>query len=510
MKQVVKILICTLLLIAAAVFCIACDENDTSTEPAKTSCKHEGMEWVNDKEPTCVATGIKRAMCNLCGETFSETIPATGEHTAVTDAAVPPTCTETGLTEGSHCSVCNATLLEQQVVKENGHDYGTWIEQIDATCEATGTLGHFSCTGCGNYFDANKNQMTDLTIKKANHDYVDGYCSVCFEKKPSEGLQYTLSDDGTYYIVAGIGTCTDTEVIIPEFYQDLPVRSIGRAAFRSCSNLTSIKIPNGVTSIGYCAFQYCSSLTSVTIPEGVTRIASNAFQDCANLTSIAIPNSVTEIGEYAFSGCSKLESISVGNSLAGIEYNAFDGCRGLTGVYITDLAMWCKISYGGEKSNPLNFAKNLYLNGTLVTDLTIPDGITKINYYAFINCISITSVTIPDSVTSIGNSAFNGCSGLTSVNISDRVTTIGNMAFFGCSNLTSITIPDSVTTIGDHAFNVCTKLSAIYYRGTLAKWKEVYIGSLNTTATIYYYTETAPVEAGNYWHYVDGVPTKWA
>ena len=88
------------------------------------------------------------------------------------------------------------------------------------------------------------------------------------------------------------------------------VTNIGKYAFRSCSSLTSVVIPNSVTSIGNSAFTYCSGLTSVEIPNSVTSIGSAAFLDCSDLTSVVIGNSVTSIGEYAFGNCSSLTKLS--------------------------------------------------------------------------------------------------------------------------------------------------------------------------------------------------------
>ena len=190
---------------------------------------------------------------------------------------------------------------------------------------------------------------------------------------------------------------------------------------------------------------------SVVIPEkvkynykeySVTSIGWYAFRNCSGLTSVTIPNSVTSIGDRAFEGCSALTSVTIPNSVTSIGYMAFVGCDGLTAVHITDLSAWCKIKYDGWSPNPTYYAHHLYLNGEEITNLVIPDDVTSIGNSAFSGCSGLTSVTIPNSVTSIGGGAFSGCSGLTSVTIPNSVTSIGSGAFSGCSSLTAVHITD--------------------------------------------------------------------
>ena len=180
-----------------------------------------------------------------------------------------------------------------------------------------------------------------------------------------------------------------------------------------------------------------------------------AFYDNDQLRYIKMPNSVTEISWGAFCYCSNLTSVTIPNSVTKIESYAFDDCNSLTSVHISDLSAWCKISFESA-SNPLYYAKNLYLNGNLVTGLTIPSDIREIKNYAFYGFRSLTNVTIPNRVTKIGSYVFFRCSSLTSVTIPNRVTTIGSYAFKYCSSLTSITIPNSVTKIGKYAFEYCS------------------------------------------------------
>ena len=224
-------------------------------------------------------------------------------------------------------------------------------------------------------------------------------------------------------------------------------------------NKTNIVIPSqviymnrarNVTEICSSAFSYFS----------VVRDGSMGWRAYLAPLSVTIPNTVKIIGDWAFQG-SMLFSINIPNSVTSIGADAFEGCTGLTSVHISDLVAWCNISFLGYESNPLYYAHHLYLNGTEITSLTIPNSVTSIGAYAFYGCTGLTSLTIPNSVTSIGAYAFEGCTGLTSLTIPNGVTSIGAYAFEGCTGLTSLTIPNGVTSIGARAFEGCTGLTSL-------------------------------------------------
>jgi len=207
-----------------------------------------------------------------------------------------------------------------------------------------------------------------------------------------------------------------------------------------------------VTSIGYCAFRDCTQLTRVVIPDSVTRIGSNAFQNCSSLAQIQIPESVTRIDTHAFYACSSLKELDLHDNMDGINILAFYGCSAvrycspdsLTAFELTDigysftdpdypmLTLKAFDSPDGQRTFTVADCSES------AESVSFPDHITTIESYAFFGCDKITEIVIPDGVTEIAQSAFEGCSSLMKITLPGSVNRIAPTAFSGCSGVTIV------------------------------------------------------------------------
>ena len=453
---------------------------------------HEFSEWETIKDATCTENGEKVRYCS-CGEEQIKAIYSTGHdyinrvcticgdnintsclHTDLTIyPAVEPTCINEGKTEGKTCNSCGEVLIHQSTIAAKGHTKVV-DKAIDATCTQSGLIEVAYCGVCNEIITKQE------VIPATGHSLEKGKCTLCDYRDPtygSKGLKYTLSEDGKSYVVKK-GTCSDSDIVIPSIYQNLPVKSIGDSAFYFCSSLTSIVIPDSITAIGDGAFRGCDSLTSIDIPDGVTSIGDEAFCGCISLTSIDIPDDVISIGDDAFYFCISLINISV--STENPNYRSIDGS-----LYSKDGTTLIQYAVGKTDKTFVipdgvtSIGDNAFCFCSSLTSIDISDSVTSIGNYAFNYCSSLTSIVIPDSVTSIGDDAFSGCRLLTSIVIPDGVTSIGYRAFAWCSSLTSIVIPDGVTSIGYQAFADCISLTDVYYTGTEEEWAAILIGSNN-------------------------------
>jgi len=194
----------------------------------------------------------------------------------------------------------------------------------------------------------------------------------------------------------------------------------------------------------------------------VTVIGASAFEGCTGLTGVIVPDCVTTIGKGAFSGCSALKSITI--PFVGENRNVSEKDNQYPFGYIFGSTYYAGSSSASQyyycpSSSSSGYLTSTYYVPTALKSVTVTGG--DLPYGAFHNCTVLTSVTLGDGVGIIGKYAFYRCSVLKDVTIGSGVTTIEEYAFQNCSALKTVTIPDNVITVQASAFTGCTGLESI-------------------------------------------------
>ena len=403
-------------------------------------------------------TSIGSYTFNECTSLSSVTLPegltSIGKRTfyyctSLTSVVIPNGVESIGNDAFRNCTLLASVTIPKSVKSIGGYAFANCISL--ATVNYIGTSDEWESVTKGGYWNYNAGKYT-VTL-------VGPYTS--------PDLAYTISADGTYYELSGIGSCTDTDIVIPEMYNGLPVAYIKKDAFRGNTKITSVVIPASVKNIGYMAFASCRNMASVKFSEGLEVIEYQAFADCRALESIEIPSTVTSIGGYAFGDCLKLTEITVPANVKLINKGAFAGCYRVTRVTIEngvetigELA-FCDCEGITEIIIPESvktIGKQAFSECTSLASVTLGNGIETIGDYAFAGLTKLTTINIPASVKTLGEGVFKDCTGLVGVTIENGVEAISVQAFRGCASLATITLPESVKTIGDEAFCACTAL----------------------------------------------------
>ncbi len=436
--------------------------HECSCGDKKDNAAHTYGEFVVTKDATHEEDGSKKQTCSVCGYENLVTIPALGHSygtpswawdgysgatatfpcendtshkeevsaTITSKVTKEATCEETGIRTYTATVIFGEntyTDTNTEVIQATGHTYGDFIFANAPTCENDGNVAHYQCSKCEKYFNAKKEEIDSIVIQATGHSEVidaavsatceskgktegkhcsvcnkvlvaqqeteklghfieKGICSVCGYVEPSLGLDFKLLEDGTYEIV-GLGSCVKYNVLnIPDKYNGILVTSIGENAFLG------------------------SYFVDIIIPKTIKKIKADAFD----------------------------------NAFKNVYYNG-------------TIEEWCNITFDKHTSNPKFYADNFYIldkNGTveyndtkfgLLTEVIIPNTITKIKAHSFNSFTSITSIEIPSSVTSIENDAFVGCTNLTSIEIPASVESIGDSAFYGCHRLVEVVNKSALT-----------------------------------------------------------------
>ncbi len=292
-----------------------------------------------------------------------------------------------------------------------------------------------------------------------------------------------ISKDGLVIengVVKSCSTSYEGLVKIPSIANGVAVTEIKQMAFRDCSLIDSVYIPESVAVIGDYAFLGCSNLYHVNIPSHVATLK-GTFSGCHSLYALDIPDSVTTISNGTFYECVNLYQINLGSGVSSISYVDFEGCYALEGINVKNANTHFSSDDGvlfnktqtelikmpagrtGDYSIPTSvqsIAISAFEDSRL-SNIEIPNSVTFIDEYAFNNCDYITSITIPGSVQTLLEGTIAYCNDLETVTFEEGVKELGWLTFEDCCSLCSVYISSTVTAINNDIFAGCYSLQSI-------------------------------------------------
>lgn len=388
--------------------------------------------------------------------------------------------------------------------------------------------------------------LRTISLPDSLESIVDGAFDACYllQYNVLDNISYLGNNNNPYLWLAKVN-----DQSLESYSIASTCRFISKEAFKNCSSMKSIIVPDSVIDIGLGAFAGCNSIESMTLPfvgknsqnncflswlfgasshsssvtpstlktvnisDKCTNIGNNAFNYLSNIETITLGINIETIGEYAFSGCYKLASINIPEKVTSIGKFAFSSCKKLQTI-------------------------------------TIPDGVEIIAQSTFSNCSSLETINLGNGVRIIESNAFAGCSNLqyyedadgyylgnadnnylcffTGKNKDSTLITIHNgclvvysYAFQGFDNLVSVVLPDTIISISQSAFPSLSSdwysegmplFKNVYFLGSSEEFDSIIVDDYNpkfSEADKYFYCESSPTETGNFWHYVDGTPVSW-
>lgn len=288
-------------------------------------------------------------------------------------------------------------------------------------------------------------------------------------------FRYDITEGG--YFISGLNADL-RYAYVPEVYNSKPILGIDENVFKDSATLEEVCLSNNLVSIGAAAFRNCDLIESIVLPDSVTSLGQAAFRECDHLEVVTLSNSLTALPKELFFNCSSLKDVSLPNGLVSIDSYAFYGCSKLcvdsedpfvfpntVTSFGIEVFSYCLSIKSVVLSNSLTCISEFLFRSTGLTSITIPEGVTMIDYAAFQDCVDLEIVSFPSTLETIENRAFYNCGKLTTIVIPEKVTYIGASAFDGLNALETVVLPDSLEMVGPYNFNEegCQNLSFNVY-----------------------------------------------
>lgn len=453
-------------------------------------------------EPSCTEGGYSTHTCK-CGNEYVDGYTNPHGHSEVIDDALLPTCTENGLTEGSHCTECGLVFVARESIPSLGHSIKSVYTAPTCTKEGYTT---YTCERCGygyrtEYESSTPHSYVDTIVAPTctEEGYTSHVCSYCDDSYKTAYTNATGHSFGEWTTIDGFtvrncengrgceeyqrissvkATYVGPLLLTGEYVLESHIQLTATLSDGTTIDITDFTLENdlitkegtNIVTVKFGGYSINVSVSAIldNLPETTSvfeftytvkngEITITKFN--GNSTDVVIPAHIDRvpvraIQSEAFMNNSVIQSVTIPGSIRTINPRAFYCCYGLTTVTLNE---------GLETIGGRAFSE------CPIRSIVIPDTVTKINtqnssgahYGAFQNCTLLETVIIGDSLSVIQERTFSGCSALKNLVIGKSVTEIGNSAFYECDSLVDLDIPDSVTKIAYSAFKNCGALKNV-------------------------------------------------
>ena len=387
------------------------DTEDSAAESVDPSvCQHTFGEWETKTEPTCKKAGKLVRTCTKCSATEDQSVDRLTTHTPVILEAVSATCENTGLTEGSQCSVCKKIIVKQN------------------------------------------------SIPKLSHNYVDRHCSLCDGWEPSVGLEFEENSSG--YTLVGTGDCTDNVISIPSTYNGKTVTEIAQDAIDRFK-VERIIIPDSVVRVRPYAIQvYKFFILEVgkNVKFDQNAIDMDGGCEIINKTGKTIDKATFCVFENAPLVINNTDKPMIKYTSDGFGFLCSDGK-----YYLCDYIGRSDVLVLPERyeGNTYTIATACFSRLDTISKVIIGSGVDAIGAGAF-ECSTLSEIDLSGRVTKLLCFAFGSCKNLENIVIPDNITHIDPQCFDG-SGLVTVSIGRSVKQIEHSVFLNCDKLETLYF-----------------------------------------------
>ena len=369
----------------------------------------------------------------------------------LTEIEIPGTSTNIGSQTFENCTNLSLATLNNGIKNIGGNCFKDCESLITISIPGTvDSIGDNTFDGC--------TSLSSLTFAAGENELYIPYFSHSPLKtlRIGRNLKYAFGEDASPF--------KDKTTLTRVAFTGNFVTNLYNNLFDGCTGITSISLPETLQSINGYAFRNCSKLSEIVVPEGVTTVGEHCFENCISLTSVSLPTTLKVLENHLFNNCNKLESFVFQPTMDTVEEHCFDQCLSLKNLRFDDgtstITFSTVVSMFGD--SPL---ENMYVGRNI--DYTLIEG--KENEAPFYNRSTLTNVTISDKgrVTYLKPYFIYGASTLPSINVPDNVQEIGMYAFAECSSLEEAVLSKNLSLIDEGLFDQDIALKSLIIPGAV-------------------------------------------